>query len=580
MSIRNKILSVLVLVIMSIAIIITSVWYVVSNNMADSYLKNISESVMKDAYHAFEYLLIDTSYMSTMISLNESNIIIPVKELDVKEIKTNGQWNQEYLNNKRVIQKFINGLNGYKYYIVGISVIVERDCIFSTSHLMQNEEEIYDSITKMDQENLKTEMVMMDPIHVEGGKSTLSSDYVVPAVRAILDKNRDIIGYTVLYFDYGVIEKMFASNLPEKSFFQVINGNDSIIYSNCGTMRLDEREAGKGYVYNSFIMDNVGWKFIMAIPSDYYVSDIQRTTLLTAVLVAIIFLIAMLLLIILVSRMTREITALRDSMHEVSAGNLDVVHTIRTHDEIGQMGHTFNHMVVHIRELMEQVTEDERQKRLIEIAFLQAQINPHFVSNVLNMVVWMAKIQHADNIVPLINSLNVMLQSAMHQEHDFIKLESELDYVKNYIRIVEFSGSYDFRVEMEIDEDVKELYVLRFILQPVIENCIYHGLPTDLSKEGCIKIKAKREKGQLIITIEDNGRGMNREQIESLLNHKPQDKKTFNGIGIPNVNERIHLFFGEAYGLSYESEIGAFTRAIFQLPVKEQNDEDKNSNCR
>ena len=120
--------------------------------------------------------------------------------------------------------------------------------------------------------------------------------------------------------------------------------------------------------------------------------------------------------------------------------------------------------------------------------FLQAQINPHFISNVLNNVVWMAKLQHADNIVPLIHSLNAMLQNVMHRRNDMITLEDELEYVDNYLTIVEYSGSYDFAVEKKISEDAKELYVPRFILQPIMENAIYHGLPGDLSRqEMCIR---------------------------------------------------------------------------------------------
>lgn len=153
----------------------------------------------------------------------------------------------------------------------------------------------------------------------------------------------------------------------------------------------------------------------------------------------------------------------------------------------------------------------------MEIAFLEAQINPHFISNVLNNVVWMAKIQHADNIIPLVQSLNTMLQNVMHQEHDMIPLSAELAYLDNYLRIVEYSGSYDFILEKNIDKNAENLLVLRFILQPILENAIYHGLPQSLDKEGKIKIEAHIKQNKLILTVEDNGDGMTREQIEDIL---------------------------------------------------------------
>ena len=450
---------------------------------------------------------------------------------------------------------------------MGIGVIVNEGGTFSTSHLVEGQGDVYERIMGLDQDRLKKNIVMLEPIHVEGGKSTYDSDYVVPAVRGITDWNQNLIGYTVMYFDYGVIEDMFSSNLPEGSRFQVANGSRSLIFSNCGDELLDISHPIQGYVYNTFQADNVDWTFTMALPSDYYTADIYHTALFTGVIMVGILLLAGLLSGLVVSRSTREITVLKDSMQQVSAGNLSVCYAVRAEDEIGQMGHTFNHMVVRIRELMRRITEEEKQKRLIEMDFLQAQINPHFISNVLNNVVWMAKLQHADNIVPLIHSLNAMLQNVMHRRNDMITLEDELEYVDNYLTIVEYSGSYDFAVEKKISEDAKELYVPRFILQPIMENAIYHGLPGDLSRQGLIRIEAWREDDKLNIVIEDNGEGMTKEQIEAVLSTPAGDRKRFNGIGISNVNARIRLFFGEDFGIRYESSLGNYTKAVLLLPA-------------
>ncbi len=231
------------------------------------------------------------------------------------------------------------------------------------------------------------------------------------------------------------------------------------------------------------------------------------------------------------------------------------------------MGHTFNHMVGRIRELMNQVAEKEQQKRKVEMLFLQAQINPHFISNVLNNVVWMAKIQHADNIVPVINALNSLLQNAMHESSDLISLTGELDYVKHYLTVIEYSGSYDFELKWEIEECTGSLLIPRFILQPILENAVQHGLPDDLSKQGRIIIRAWKEPEILMLEVEDNGSGMTPEEMETVLKKKEPDRGTFNGIGIPNVNERIHLLFGADYGLHYESRLKEYTKAIYRLPV-------------
>lgn len=572
MKIRDRMILVILTVVVTSGILITGIWYHVSSKMTDQYLTDISDSTMRDAYHAFDYMLTDTAYMLTMLSLNEKNIINPVKRLNSRDLRSSGQWNLEYLENKRIIDDYIAGMNGHKYYIVGITIVANEDCIFDTWHFAQNKRELYDEICRLDQEQLKSKMIMMDPIHAEEAKSTLSSDYVVPAVRGILDKDRNVIGYAILYFDYGVIEQIFAANLPEGSHFQVVNRNQSIIFSNCGEELIDVARPEKGFVYNKFEAADIGWTFTMALPTDFYLGNLHRTTLATGALMVVIIMASVIAIAFLISRITSEITNLSDSMNQVSGGNLDVVYRVRGKDEIAQMGETFNHMVSRIDTLVKKIAEEEKEKRLVEISFLEAQINPHFVSNVLNSVTWMAKIQHADNIVPLVQSLNSMLQNVMHQEKDMILLKNELLYVENYLRIVEYSGKFDCEVVKDIAEGTENLLVLRFILQPILENAINHGLAGSLSKQERILIRSYVEEEKLILMIEDNGSGMTGEQIRRIMQEKTERQKHFNGIGIPNVMERIRLFFGEEYGLRYESEVGEYTRAIFTLPVLREED--------
>ena len=194
MKIKNKILLALLITLLFSGITITSIWYGTSQSLMDTYLKNMSESTMRDAYHAFEYLLTDTSYMATLISTNGKNIIEPISNLNRKELRQNGQWNKEYLENRRSILDYIKGMIGYKYYISGITVAANEDCIFATSAIIQDKETLYREIQKLDQERLETSMVMMDPIHLEGLKYTVSSDYVVPAVRGIVDAGGNLAG--------------------------------------------------------------------------------------------------------------------------------------------------------------------------------------------------------------------------------------------------------------------------------------------------------------------------------------------------------------------------------------------------
>lgn len=130
-----------------------------------------------------------------------------------------------------------------------------------------------------------------------------------------------------------------------------------------------------------------------------------------------------------------------------------------------------------------------------------------------------------------------------------------------------YSGSYDFLLEKDVDEDTLPLFIPRFILQPIVENAIYHGMPEDLSRQGRIVILAKIQGDYLKIAVEDNGEGISMEKAEDILKKGKQKNRSFNGIGVVNVNQRIRLYFGEPYGLDYESEKGKYTRCILTLPV-------------
>lgn len=572
MKIRDKLLASMLLILLISGFISTLIWYGNSRKLSDRYLNDVSKSTMEYAYNAFEYLLTDTEYMATLIATNDKNIIGPVEELNDKSgiLMQNGQWTRDYLDNSRLIEEYIKGMYGYKYYIAGIAVLAGTEHIFSSGQITLDKEQLYQEISAIDKEELRYSMVMLDPIHLEGLKSTVSSDYVVPAVRGIVDREGDINGFVVLYFDYGVIEQIFSVNLPQGSYFKVINRQGAEIFSNTNT-KGEFGKADESYVENTFSAHDVGWDFYMGIPSGTYTGDINKTVVLTGVIIGLIIMASVILCIVSVSKMTGEITVLKEKMTAMADGDMDVRYEVKSSDEIGEMGHTFNYMAVRIKELMGRVADEEKQKRLNEIAFLQAQINPHFISNVLNKVVWMARIHHADNLIPLVNSLNHLLYSAMHQEKDMIPLSDELQYVDNYITIMEYSGNYDFCVEKCIAEETIHLLIPRFILQPIVENAICHGLDQELTKQGCIKITAEIRDGLLYIVVEDNGKGMDEKKITELLGQAKDKEHGFNGIGVRNVNERIKLFLGEDYGIAYESVQGQYTKCVFRLPIVEKS---------
>lgn len=574
MTIRRK-LFFLCSILAVLGMLVSVVWYRTARDITRLYLNNLSQSAMRDAYNAFDYILTDTQHMCTMIALNEENVVDPLAAIEHNVVEVNGVLNGTYLQNQRILKEFISSMNGYKYYIVGIDIVSCKGYRFTSGHIVQNYDKLSEMIAETDEQQLRRSMVMLSPLRVDNLGVYLTSDFVVPSVRAVLDSNRELVGYTVLYFDYSVIEQMFSDHLPEGSLFQVQNDRQDMIFTNCGDAPLQTRRDDDDYVYSTYAAPQAGWTLHMMIPSAVYTREIQHGLYYSGGLVIAVFLLAFGIAMAISRRINAEIAGFRNAMHQVGQGDLDVRYTFKTRDEIAVMASTFNHMVARLKKLMNEVAVYERQKQDMQLKLLQAQINPHFVSNTLNVVAWMAKVQHADSIIPLTNALSRLLRSVMRQSERFVPLSAELDYVKSYLEIMEYSGNYQFEVEYAVEEDCQALFVPRFILQPVVENALVHGFSHSLSSNNLLRIAARVEEDRLLITVEDNGAGMTDAQIRALMTESRRTGVSVSSIGVPNVMQRIRMECDEPFGLQYTSEIGRYTRAIFTLPVRYRAEEEE-----
>jgi sensor histidine kinase YesM len=376
----------------------------------------------------------------------------------------------------------------------------------------------------------------------------------------------DLVGFVIIYFDYAIIRNIFSNNLPPNSIFEVHDRFGNIIFSNIDTETAASRNKQYSYVQSNFYAETAGWYFDMAIPTSEIRGRINSTLWRALLIVFIIALTAIISGVLAVYRMTRNLEKLNAAMLQVSHGNLDSQAGFEGRDEIGKMGKIFDKMVSDIKRLLEQISEEEKQKRKTEIDFLQAQINPHFVSNALNTIAWMAKMHNAENIAALAKSLTALMQSSMRRGSRFIQINDEIEHTMNYVEIQKYSAFYDFDIDLKVKEEVKAFYTPRFILQPLVENAIIHGLPENTDNQK-IEISIFREGDLVHIEVFDNGKGIKQDQIENIIVGKNISKNRYSRIGIKNIQERIKLFFGDNYGLSFESTENEYTKAIIVIPI-------------
>jgi len=570
LNLKEKMLVILVPVVLVSFILTSLFWYNTARKNADNYLENITNAYMNDAQSNFDYILTDTFHMITLISLNTKSIIDPIKEISKIPVDTK-VLNLDYITNHRKVKDFITTMNGYKYYIVGIGVASLNGYVYQTSSILKNSKELMNSLKTLDQEKLKTSMIMLPPMKVEGTWIKLQSDYVIPAVRAILNpETSQIIGYTILYFDYSLLETMFSNNLPEGSLFQVTDKSSNIIFSNTNSNSLTNDFNNKKYKYSQLKLKDVDWMLNIAIPSSIVMNNINETLINTFLFMIPILLILSLLLVVIISSFSNRIEIISDTMKRVSkAKQLLKIAESDNNDELETIIHSYNEMIDEINLLMMQTKKDEKQKAEQRIKLLQAQINPHFVANTLNTISWMAKKQNALNIVTLTDSMNTLLRSHLKIESQFISLKEELESVKSYLNIMLLSGNYDFKVNYNIGENTKEVLLLKFILQPIVENAILHGFSEDnLLKENIINITTYIKDSILYIEIFDNGKGMSESQCNNLLSVNENKKKNLlESIGCINVNERIKLVYKDKGSLKIESKEGEFTKVVVSLDL-------------
>ena len=290
-----------------------------------------------------------------------------------------------------------------------------------------------------------------------------------------------------------------------------------------------------------------------------------RTLLLASALTMLFF---VLLLFMLLQTINRPIRRINRQIEAIGQGAFTPSAALETPDELGDIGRGVNQLATSLEALIANELRIEREKKAYAYRALQNQIQPHFLHNTLNSIRWMAVIHRADGIVEMVTHLAAMLRRLAAFGDDLIPLGDELQFVRDYLVIQSYRYGEHYSVEFEIPDDaLLDCLVIRFTLQPLVENAIYHGIGTQ-HPAGLVRIRATVEDGEtLCLSVIDNGIGMDRETLERLKRFEAPQGDTLTNVGLANIQQRIQLEFGTRYGLDIESEPGRFTSIHMRLPL-------------
>ncbi len=359
---------------------------------------------------------------------------------------------------------------------------------------------------------------------------------------------------------YHTQQRLISSEIKEETTTEI-------------SQMLDGSYIREDEIYTLHTLEHQQWRVVgVSYTEEMITSKVERMQIITIVILVMLVFTSFGIGILFARVFSRPAQKLQSAMEDFEMNAEEFVYqSVEGTKEIVQLSDSFGHMVVRIQHLMEKAREEEITLRKTELNALQSQINPHFLYNTLDSIAWMCEEKRTDEAVEMVNSLAKLFRISISRGHELITIENEVKHATSYLKIQNYRYRNQFTYKLDVDETCKGYLCNKITLQPIIENCIYHGLDR-MVDQGEIHIMISQTEKEIIMVVEDNGVGMTKEQIEEILQKEVSDKA---GIGIKNVHDRIRIYFGDEYGLHIESELDEGTKVIIRMPKIKECDYDK-----
>ena len=324
------------------------------------------------------------------------------------------------------------------------------------------------------------------------------------------------------------------------------------------------------YIISSY--DNRIWRLETWIDKDEAYASIYLIFKILTLELMVLLVISICMVIYLSGRITRPISDIRNAMKQIGKGNMEAEVPVSGEDEIGQLAATMNRMSKKIGELVERIRREETNQRLLELKAMQYQINPHFLYNTLDSISMFARKNHDEQCEELVIALSDFFRISLSHGQEFVTVEKEVKYAECYLEIQNIRFPEQITWDVTVEEELKEIKIMKFILQPLVENSIYHGI-RDAGRKGHIQISAYQDANGLILCVQDDGIGMLPEELTELMvdleSEEIREKDIHEGgFGLKNVHQRLKLMYGENSGLQIKSEWEEGTCITIYIPYK------------
>ena len=562
-SLGNRIFSTMLLISITTLLALSLLFVYISSRTITSNLSGILKEMVKTKSVEIENLLEDATRMTLMLA-NDSSIQRVLRQPRPAERAKTFSIELE-MDNK------LSFIHTYTSHVFGFYIIGANGMQFKSNYSSPLYEEWQDF-------NWYKRIIMSpDPVWFEphAGSFTVNTigQPLITLGQRIIDKSTGaVLGVMLTDIEVSVLDRLISTGMGETGNLTLYNQNRNPVCSTDPDM-MDapypsgfQRERERSHIYIKTYLSQFNWELLGRIHTNTIRGSIARMMNPLIIFFIILIIVDFIATLSFVRRVTSPLRELTQVMKVVETGDLDVAMPPHPDDDIGILYDSFNIMVSKIKTLMKDLYEEHEKLRISEMRTLEAQINPHFLYNTLDSIIWLSRNNQSEEVTKLVYSLTKLLRIGLNKGRAMVTIREESEHIRNYMTIQGIRFGDDFVFSMDIPEELMQYKTVKLILQPIIENAIYHGVMKGEEEQGSIRLIAREDGREIVFCIQDNGPGMSPQECEELKNYLDITKESERGFGLRNVNMRIKLYFGQQYGIDFTSEEGKGTSIFIRIP--------------
>ncbi len=367
-------------------------------------------------------------------------------------------------------------------------------------------------------------------------------------------------GYVFITNKDGVIlshsnVEMINKNIRNEELFKKVFTGENGFYR--------EKYSGQDMLVTYYESNIQDMTYISVVPFKEITRELNTSLKVTLSIVAVVIALAFIALSFLTMKITKPIKKMTVLMKKVEQGNLDVLINTDRKDEIGTLGRSFNSMTRKLKILIEEVYKIQLSRKEAELKTLQAQINPHFLYNTLDVIYWTSRLENAPRTGEIVSALAKLFKLGLNKGSEITTIKKEVEHVQSYLTIQKFRYDEIPELRIAVDESILEHSTIKLILQPFVENALMHGI-AEMGGRGRVEILGRDQGKNICFEVIDNGKGMEEDRIREIFEENfESDQK---GYGVRNVHKRIKLYFGQDYGVEIFSKTASGTKVVITIP--------------